>query len=55
MSKVKLKTTGRIGQVLLGEGEYRTVVFPAQGKECSRTKANGVVQTILFSKLEPAE
>jgi hypothetical protein len=55
MSTVKLKSTGRIGQVVEQSGEYRTVVFPKQGNECSRNKMQGVVQSVHHSKLNSAE
>lgn len=52
--KVKLKSNGRVGSVLMvanGRG-YSTVVFPAQGNECSNTKNKGIIQVVHHTKLE---
>jgi hypothetical protein len=48
--KVKLKN-GRVGFILANDGEYRTVVIPAQGNECSRTGAKATVQNVHHSKV----
>lgn len=54
MSLVKLKSTGRIGHVVesTAGGQHKTVLFQAEGNECTRTKAKGFTQVIRAEKLE---
>lgn len=54
MTHVKLKTTGRIGEIISNSvgGQHSVVMFKPEGKECTRTKAKGIIQTIRSEKLE---
>lgn len=53
MTQVKLKTTGRIGEVISNSvgGQHSVVMFKPEGKECTRTKAKGIIQTVRSENL----